>query len=93
MTGTTYDMDDKNNVFEYPELTRIHDKPITASMFTLRNEIQVNAQVVMTTLRGGANVHLCLVCNSPTYENIPGTHPYTRPVLPITTIPAGATQH
>ena len=89
MTGTTYDINYKNNVFEYPELTCIHSKPITANILTLRNKICANAQAVTTTVERGANVNLGLVCNAATYANILGIHPHTRLVLLTLTIPEG----
>eukprot|EP00957_Ditylum_brightwellii_P179117 13645733-Ditylum_brightwellii.AAC.1 len=92
MVVTTYDIDNKNNIFNYPELTCIHSKPTTANILTLCNKVQANAQAVTTTLRGGANGHLGLVCDPSTYANIPGTQPYTRLVPPMLTIPARATQ-
>eukprot|EP00957_Ditylum_brightwellii_P118811 9061913-Ditylum_brightwellii.AAC.1 len=93
MTATPYDINYKNNVFEYPELTHIHGNPTTANSLTLHNKIQANAQVITTMLGIGATGHLGLVCDSPTYANIPGTQPYTRLVLPMLTIPVGAMQH
>eukprot|EP00957_Ditylum_brightwellii_P059739 4535448-Ditylum_brightwellii.AAC.1 len=93
MTATAYDINYKNNVFECPELTHIHGNPTIANILTLHNEIQANAQAITTMLWGGTNGHLGLFCNSPTYANIPGTQLYTRLVLPMLAIPAGATQH
>eukprot|EP00957_Ditylum_brightwellii_P155017 11798941-Ditylum_brightwellii.AAC.1 len=93
MTGATYDLDHKNNVFEYPELTCIHSKPTTANILTLCNKICDNAQAITTMLGDGANEYLGLVCNVATYAIILDTNPYTRPVFPTRTIPAGATKH
>ena len=47
------DIDYKNNIFEIPELTKIHGEPSTATLLDLRNEIRCNAQSVTTTLGGG----------------------------------------
>eukprot|EP00957_Ditylum_brightwellii_P164438 12519070-Ditylum_brightwellii.AAC.1 len=93
MVGTTYNIGYKNNVFNLLELTCIHSKPTTANIITIHNKICANAQAVTTRLEGGANGHLGLVCNAETYSNILGANPYTRPVLPMLTIPARATQH
>eukprot|EP00957_Ditylum_brightwellii_P008901 673900-Ditylum_brightwellii.AAC.3 len=93
MVNTTHNIGYKKNVFEYPELTCIHGKLTTANILTLCNEICANAQAVITMLGGGANRHLGLVCNAATYSNILGTHSYTRPILSILNIPAGATQY
>eukprot|EP00957_Ditylum_brightwellii_P058044 4401828-Ditylum_brightwellii.AAC.1 len=50
----------KNNYFEYPELTPIHGEPTTAALLNLRSKVRSNAQLVDTTLGGGANRHLGL---------------------------------
>eukprot|EP00957_Ditylum_brightwellii_P030227 2288439-Ditylum_brightwellii.AAC.1 len=60
MVGTTYDIDYKNNVFEYPELTCIHHKPTTSNILTLHNKICVNAHAITTVLKGGTHGHLGL---------------------------------
>ena len=70
------DQDYKNNFFEYPECTRIHGEPTTATLLTLRNEIKANAQTVDTVLGGGANGHLGLVTRGASYATIPDTAPY-----------------
>ena len=52
------DIDFKNNIFEYPDLTRIIGEPATAALITLRNEVETNAQEVNTTLGGGEHGQL-----------------------------------
>ena len=61
--GSVYeDIDYKNNIFEYPDLTGIIGEPVTASLITLHNKVKSNAQAVNTSLGGGENGHLGLVC-------------------------------
>eukprot|EP00957_Ditylum_brightwellii_P057607 4368585-Ditylum_brightwellii.AAC.1 len=54
--------------------------------------MQSNAQSVDTTLGGGANGHIELVCDATTYAGIPGTATYVCPLNPgqlnvTTTVP------
>ena len=89
-----HDIDYKNNYFEYPELTRIHGEPKTASLIKIRNEMRTNAMTVPSELGGGTHGHLGLLCDAATYAAIPGTTPYIRPTTPgLLIIPAGRTQH
>ena len=74
------DIDYKNNFFEHPELSRIIGEPNTSTLITLQAEIRDNAQAVQTTLGGGENGHLGLVCSPETYQAlIPNVDPYIRP--------------
>ena len=83
MNHPFHDIDFKNNIFEYPDLTRIIGEPTTAALITLRNEVKANAQAVHSTLGGGAHGHLGLVCSPETYATlVPGNTPYIRPVNP-----------
>ena len=77
------DIDFKNNIFEYPDLTRIIGEPTTATLITLWNEVKANAQAVHCTLGGGDHGHLGLVCSSETYATlVPGNTPYIKPPNP-----------
>ena len=76
------DIDYKNNVFELPELTKIHGEPNSAALLDLRNEIRCNAQSVTTTLGGGQYGHLGLVMSEDLYLALPNTVPYERPEFP-----------
>lgn len=79
MTHQYTDVDFKNNLFEYPDLTRIIGEPTTATLLTLRNEVKANAQAVHTTLGGGEHGHLGLVCSPETYATlVPGNTPYIK---------------
>ena len=91
MINTILDVDYKNNIFEYPELTRLRGEPTTSSLMTLENEIKANAQSVMTTLGGGNNGHLGLVLDPTRYGRIPGTSVYNCPTLPTLVFAATAT--
>ena len=83
MTQTFKDVDYKNNIFEYPDLTRIIGEPTTATLITLRNEVKANVQTVHTTLGGGEHGHLGLVCSPATYATlVPGNTPYVNPPNP-----------
>ena len=76
------DIDYKNNVFELPELSRIHGEPPTATLLDLRNEIRCNAQSVTTTLGGGKHGHLGLVMSESLYTSLPDATPYIKPEYP-----------
>eukprot|EP00957_Ditylum_brightwellii_P206703 15349576-Ditylum_brightwellii.AAC.1 len=92
--SNTGDIDYKNNLFDYPSLSRIHGKSTTALLITVRNEVRANAQYVNCVLGGGVNGHLGLVCNAMTYNEILGTVPYARPINPgPLNLPHPATQH
>ena len=78
----TTDIDYKNHVFEIPELSKIHGEPTTATLLDLRNEVRVNAQSVTTDLGGGQHGHLGLVMNEASYQALPNTAPYERPLNP-----------
>ena len=91
MINTILDVDYKNNIFEYPQLTRLRGEPTTSFLMTLENEIEANAQSVMTTLGGGNNGHLGLVLDPTRYGRIPGTSVYNCPTLPTLVFAATAT--
>eukprot|EP00957_Ditylum_brightwellii_P155713 11854693-Ditylum_brightwellii.AAC.1 len=83
----------KNNYFEYPDLTLIHGEPTTATLFNLYSKVRSNVQSVNTTLEGGANSHLPLVCNATTYACIPGVAAFVCPLnIGQLAVPATATQ-
>ena len=67
MNHLNYTVDYKNTVFEKPELTHIHGEPTMANLFTLRNELQTNAQAVSTMLGEGKYGHLGLVMTPQDY--------------------------
>ena len=77
------DIDYKNHVFEFPELSRIVGEPSTAMLITLLNEVKSNAMAVHSDLGGGENGHLGLVISPATYQTlVPDGVPYQQPVNP-----------
>ena len=68
------DIDFKNNIFAYPNLTRIIGEPTTTALITLRNEVKANAQAVHSTLDEGKHGHLRLVRLPETYGNDESQH-------------------
>ena len=77
------DIDYKNKLFEHPELTRIIEKPTTATLITLQAEIRDNIQAAQYIFGGGAHGHLGLVCSPDAYQApIPGVEPYCCPNNP-----------
>ena len=77
------DVDFKNNIFEYPDLTRIIGEPMTTALLTLKNEVKANAQAVHTALGGSEHGHLGLVCSPATYATlVPGNTPYIKQYNP-----------
>ena len=95
MSSVSEDIDYKNNIFEYPDLTRIIGEPTTASLITLHREVKSNAQSVPSILGGGENGHLGLVVTPETYATlVPGNTPYIRPQNPGSLLILGnETQH
>ena len=51
----------RDNLFEYPELTKIHGEPTYESLKTLQNELKANTQTVHTSLGGATHGYLGLV--------------------------------
>jgi hypothetical protein len=62
--------------FEYPELTKIHDKPNSESLFKLGNELKVNSQSVYSNLSDGVHGHLALVVKTSTQYAIITNQPF-----------------
>ena len=82
MSSAFEDIDYKNNIFDYPDITRIVGEPTTSTLITLRNEIKANAQSVYTTLGGGENGHLGLICSEEAYATlVPANTPYIYALL------------
>ena len=73
------DINFKNNIFEYPDITRIMGEPNTTTLITLRNEIKTKAQTVHSTLEGGEHSHLGLVFSPQTCATlVPCNTPYIK---------------
>ena len=83
MTSHYTDVDYKNNIFEYLDLTRIIGEPTTVALITLQNEVKANAQAVHSTLGGGKHGHLGLICSPETYSTLVlGNTSYVKPTNP-----------
>ena len=79
----TNNIDFKNLIFKFPELSQIIGEPSTATLITLLNEVKANAISVHSDLGGGENSHLGLVVSPATYQTLfPDAPPYRRPVIP-----------
>eukprot|EP00957_Ditylum_brightwellii_P129352 9867439-Ditylum_brightwellii.AAC.1 len=76
------DIDNKNNCFEYTELSKIQSEQTTSALLILCNEVESNTQSVEMTLGGGGNGHLGLVCEASMYSSISGMTPYLCPTNP-----------
>ena len=84
----------KNNIFEYPDLTRIIGEPTTAALITLWNEVKANTKAVHTILGGGEHSHLGLVCSPTIYATfVPVNTPYIKPPNPGRLIIEGTETH
>ena len=69
------DIDFKNNIFEYPDLTQIIGEPSTATLITLRGEAKAHTQAVHSTLGRGEHGYSALYVDLS--HTLPGTgqHP------------------
>ena len=76
--------------FEYKELTKIHGKPDIDTLVIIFKQLKRNAQRVPTSLGGGLLGYLALVLDTTTYDAIPNSAPFVRPILPGTFIPSNA---
>ena len=77
--------------FQHPTLMKIRGDPRYMSLAQLERECKANGMSVRSTLGGGTQGHLELVCSAPAYERVsPGT-PFIRPVLLVLQQLAGAT--
>ena len=77
--------------FEYPDLTKIHGEPTSASLFKLRNELKANAQSVYSNLSDDVHGHLALVLSARQYSLLTAVA-FVRPVHPgALLIPTGTT--
>eukprot|EP00957_Ditylum_brightwellii_P163413 12441815-Ditylum_brightwellii.AAC.1 len=64
-----------------------------ASLLTLCNEIQANAQAVSTTLGDGQHGHLGMVMTAQDYALVPSTTAYIQPPQPILILPQNGMQY
>jgi hypothetical protein len=81
----------RETFFEFPELTKIHGKPTSESLYKLRNELKANAQSVYSNLSDGAHGHLALILSNAQYALLTDI-PFERPIHPgALVIPANTT--
>jgi hypothetical protein len=73
----------RENYFQHTTLTKISGDPAHVSLAKLERECKANGKSVSTTLGGGLQGHLGLVCSTTAYNRIfPGV-PFDRPILPV----------
>ena len=72
----------KSTHFEFPELTRIHGEPTTGDLITLQCKARANASTVHSTIGGGHNGLLGLVCSPQASEKVPNSAPFVWPNAP-----------
>jgi hypothetical protein len=60
----------RDNLFEYPELTKIHGEPTYESLKILQNELKTNSQTVHTVLGGANHGYLGIVLSPAQYAMI-----------------------
>jgi hypothetical protein len=75
-------IDYKEIYFQHKTLTKITGLPTYKTLAKLAKEIKANGQAVPSTLGGGNQGHLGLVCNAIAYERSSPGVPFDRPGLP-----------
>jgi hypothetical protein len=73
----------RENYFQHPSLTRISGDPTYTSLAKLEKECKANGKSVSSTLGGGQQGHLGLVCNALAYNRVSPDVPFVRPLLPV----------
>jgi hypothetical protein len=73
----------RENYFQHPSLTKISGDPTYSSLAKLERECKANGKSVSSTLGGGLQGHLGLVCSPAAYNRVSPGVPYDRPALPI----------
>jgi hypothetical protein len=73
----------RENYFQHPSLTKISGDPTYASLAKLERECKANGKSVSSTLGGGNQGHLGLVCSPAAYNRVSPGVPFNRPALPI----------
>jgi hypothetical protein len=58
----------RESYFQYPTLTKINGDPTYTSLAKLERECKANGKSVSTTLGGGLQGHLALVCSTAAYQ-------------------------
>jgi hypothetical protein len=73
----------RENYFQHTTLTKISGDPTYASLAKLERECKANGKSVSSTLGGGLQGHLGLVCSTVAYNRISPGVPFDRPLLPV----------
>jgi len=73
----------RENYFQHPSLTKISGDPTYTSLAKLERECKANGKSVSSTLGGGLQGHLGLVCSTAAYNRISPGAPFVRPTLPV----------
>jgi hypothetical protein len=73
----------RENYFQHTTLTKISGDPNYVSLAKLEPDCKANGKSVSTTLGGGLQSHLGLVCSTTPYNQISPGVPFDRPVLPV----------
>ena len=77
----------REKYFEYKNLDKIHGQPTIDTIAKLLRQTKRNAQRVPTVLGGGQFGYLALVINTHSYNSIPGSACFIRPLDPGTFTP------
>jgi hypothetical protein len=72
----------RESYFQHPSLTKIDGDPTYTSLAKLARECKANGKSVATTLGGGLQGYLGLVCSAAAYERVSPGVPFVRPTLP-----------
>jgi hypothetical protein len=73
----------RESYFQHPSLTKISGDPTYTSLAKLERECKANGKSVSSTLGGGLQGHLGLVCSALTYNRVSPGVPFVRPLLPL----------
>jgi hypothetical protein len=73
----------RESYFQHPSLTKISGDPTYTSLAKLEKECKANGKSVSSTLGGGLQGHLGLICSATAYNRVSPGVPFTRPPLPV----------
>jgi hypothetical protein len=69
--------------FQHETLTKIRGQPVNENLTKMEKEVCANGKTARTTLGGGNQGHLGMVCSDATYERVSPGVPFVRPLLPV----------
>ncbi len=76
-------IDYRESFFQHPALTKITGDSTYTSLAKLERECKANGKSVSSTLGGGLQGHLGLVCSALNYNRVSPGVPFVRPLLPL----------